>query len=167
MNISQERISGKWMIFTGRNEITRVWQAVSQALLNGLFPEYITSTKMHLFDERGDGDHHAKINVYTKDFSNETEVRDAEKAIIDCLTESDFRLQKITMMKYKSELYTLLNIFNNNKFNGVGIPPTLYTSIHVGRDRDRNRGFSFERYRDRGRGGRGRGDVRGRQYDRI
>ena len=143
------------MIFMGKNEMTRVWQAICQGILYGHFPKAITSTKMYLFDERGSGDHHAKINVYTTDFSNETEVRAAETAIVEHLKDSDILLRKIVMMKYKAELYTHVNIFVNNQYNGVGIPPSLYTSIHVGRDRDRGRGF--RRYRDRGTIARGRG----------
>ena len=121
---------------------------------------------MYLFDERGAGDHNAKINVYTKDFSNETEVRAAEKAIVEHLRDSGIQLRKIVMMKYKAELYTHVNIFANNRYNGVGIPPSLYTSIHVGRDKDGLRGFRGNRDGATSWRGRGRGAVRGQLWYR-
>ena len=148
-------IAGKWMILIGQYNANRMWQTIANALLDGSLPECIISTRMNLFDERG-RDQLAKINVTTRDFSNEREVREAETAIIDLLKSSSIPIESINMMKYKAELYTHVNIFVNNKFDGVGIPPSMYTGKYVGRGRAQG-GF-------RGRGGRGFGRGCPRYY---
>ena len=136
------------MILTGPYNANRMWQSIANGLLDGNFPRCIISTRMNLFDERGAGDTHVKINVYTPDFRKEDEVREAEVAIIEQLKRTGIPLESIIMMKYKAELYTHVNIFVNNKFDGAGIPPSMYTSTHVGRMRGGLRG----RGRSRGRG---------------
>ena len=142
------------MIITEPDTANRLWQAIVSGLLDDTFPEGIISTRIGLFDERGKKDQHVKINVYTKDFSNESNVRLAETAIIEHVKRSGIPIDHIQMMKYKAELYTHVNIFVNNKFDGVGIPPSMYTGKYVGRGRAQG-GF-------RGRGGRGFGRGRGR-----
>ena len=150
-------IAGKWMILIGPYNANRLWQAIANGLLDGNFPEGIISARMNLFDERGKRDQHVKINVYTRNFSKESEVREAEAAIIEHLKRSGIPIESLHMMKYKAELYTHVNIFVNNKFEGVGIPPSMYTSTYVGRGRAQGG--------TRGRGGRGFGRGRSRpQY---
>ena len=132
-------IAGKWMILIGPYNANRMWQTIANGLLDGSLPECILSTKMNLFDDRGKKNQDVKINIYTKDFSNEREVREAETAIIELLKRSGIPIESINMMKYKAELYTHVNIFVNNKFGGEGIPPSMYTSTYVGRGRGRGR----------------------------
>ena len=154
-------IAGKWMIMFGKCNPDKMWQAIARGLLDGSFPEGILSAKMNLHDDRGKSNEVVKINVYTKDFSNKREVREAETAIIErlkrCCTVVEF--ESIQTMKYKAELYTHVNIFMNNKFGGEGIPPSLYTSTHVGRGSG-NSNFGRGSYSFRSRGG--RGAARGR-----
>lgn len=140
------------MILTGPYNANKMWQAITNGLLDGDFPECIISTRIGIFDERGARDQHVKINIYTRDFSKESEVREAETAIIEYLKRSGIPIESIHMMKYKAELYTHVNVFVNNKFEGVGIPPSMYTSRFAGRGRG---GI-------RGRGGRGFGRGRPR-----
>ena len=142
------------MIITDPDNANKMWQVIANGVLNAVFPESTISARIGIFDERGARDQHVKINVYTRDFSKEREVREAELAVIEHLKRSGIPIESIQMMKYKAELYTHVNIFVNNKFDGVGIPPSMYTSKHAGRGRTRG-GM-------RGRGGRGFG--RGRRY---
>ena len=143
------------MILTGPYNANKMWQVIANGVLNAVFPESTISARIGIFDERGARDQHVKINIYTRDFSKESEVREAETAIIEHLKRSGIPIESIHMMKYKAELYTHVNVFVNNKFEGVGIPPSMYTSRYVGRGRGGRGGI-----RDRGGRGFGRGRPR-------
>ena len=99
------------MIITGPDIANRMWQAIANGLLNdGNFPECIISARIGIYDEGGSRDQHVKINVYNRDFSKESEVREAETAIIEHLKRTGIPIESIRMMKYKAELYTHVNI---------------------------------------------------------
>ena len=110
----------------------KIWQALCKGLLNGHLPDCIISMKIKLEDLRGKSDKSIKINVYTDDFSNEADVREAENGVIDQLIRSGLPLKSIMWMKYKAQVYTHLNIFTKNKFDGIGIPPSMYNGRHAG-----------------------------------
>lgn len=61
------------------------------------------------------------ICVYTKDFSDETDVKRVEKAIRE--------LGIHYLLQYKSDMYTCLNIYKMK--NDLGITPFIYTSKSV------------------------------------
>ena len=120
------------MVTVDSRDADKIWQALCKGLLDGYLPDCIIAMKMKLEDLRGNADNSTKINVYTEDFNNEADVRAAENGVIEQLFRSGLPLKGIKWMKYKAEVYTHLNIFANNKFGGVGIPPSMYKGRHAG-----------------------------------
>ena len=123
------------MVMIHANKADKIWQTLSKGLMEGKFPECITSIKVNLFDDRHKGDSMEKINVITRDFTKEDEVREAEVAIIEHLRKSGNPIDCIRVIKYKADLYTHVNIFKKNKFGGAvgGIQPSMYVSNHINR----------------------------------
>ena len=124
------------MVMVDNHNADKMWQTLTEGLLEGKFPACITSVKMNLFDDRHKGDTLEKINVITRDFTKENEVRKAEKAIFEHIDSTWFGkpTDSIRVMKYKPDLYTHVNIFKNNKFGPVGgLRPSLYDNIYMKR----------------------------------
>ncbi|XP_031568578.1 nucleolin-like isoform X2 [Actinia tenebrosa] len=106
-------MSGKWMIFTSRYEVDDLWFSVAKAVIAGsLGNEAKVSTKKP-------NEEHV-IFVYTKDFTDEPDVRRVERS----LRNAGIR----TWMSYKPDIYTSLGI---SAKNALGISPTIFTSKTV------------------------------------
>ena len=118
--------AGKWMIFTQARHGDKLWEDMATALLEGRFPEAVTSVRANLHDRRGQERLEFKVNVETRDFSKEDEVRSVEDVIVSNL---NVPLRNISLT-YKPEIYSHLNIYNGNHFgsSGRGIRPSMYTS---------------------------------------
>ena len=145
------------MVMIDEPNADKMWQTLSEGLLEGKLPECITSIKFNLFDARHKGDTLDKINVITKDFTKVNEVRQAEEAIFEHIDSMLYGnpTEWIRVMKYKADLYTHVNIFKNNKFGGhkFGIPPSMYVSNRTKRGATRRLEWLTKRYvdaRDRG-----------------
>ena len=125
------------MVMVHERNADKIWQNLTEGLLEGTFPACITSVKMNLFDDRHKGDILEKIDVITRDFTKVDEVRHAEAVIIDLIHKTWFGIPTdcIRLMKYKPDLYTHVNIFKKNKFGGAvgGLRPTLYDSNYITR----------------------------------
>ena len=123
------------MVMVDEQDADKMWQTLCEVLLDMKFPECITSIKINLYDDRHKGDTLEKINVITRDFTKEDEVREAEVAIIEHIRDSGNHIDTLRVMKYKADLYTHVNIFKKNKFGGAvgGIQPSMYVSNHINR----------------------------------
>ena len=68
-----------------------------------------------------------KVNVYTRDFCEEEEVRRVEQSIVSNLSVPP---DHISMLTYKPEIYSHLDIYAGNKFGsqGRGIRASMYQS---------------------------------------
>ena len=114
------------MAVTSFHNADRLWEAMSSALLEGRFPDTVTSVNADVFDKRDE----FKVNIYTKDFGNQDEVLRVEDSIISNL---NMPVKCLHMLKYKAEIYSYLNIFNQNKYgrNRKGIKPSMYVSRFI------------------------------------
>ena len=115
------------MVMTDVRYGDKLWEDLATALLNDRFPESVTSVRANLHDLRGRERKEFKVNVYTRDFGEEEEVRRVEQAIVSNL---NMPLGNISMLTYKPEIYSHLDIYANNKFGsqGRGIRASMYQS---------------------------------------
>ena len=126
------------MVMTDVRYGEKLWEDMATALLKGSFPEAVTSVRANLHDERGEESNEFKVNVYTRDFSNEDEVRSVEDSIVSNLS---IPVGRISLLVYKPEIYSHLDIYYNNHFgsSGRGIRPSMYRSNLV-----RNRRMNWQ-----------------------
>jgi len=118
---------GKWLFTVGRQHLDALWMYLCSAIASEEAPMPCLAAKVNSVNdvepigqrqERSE----AMISVYTRDFTDEDNVFEVERA----LRKVPVKLQ----MTYKPDLYTSLGIYRNNKFR---LRPTIYSSKwHVG-----------------------------------
>ena len=118
-------LSGKWMLFPPTDDIDRVWRAVCKGVDSGtLGPTAKVATNGG--EVRNEREAHIRlICVYTKDLSDERDVR----RVLDALLEIKLvKLPEDDMghgIYYKCDAYTYLNLGSNNDYK---IRASIYSS---------------------------------------
>ena len=96
------------MAVTHLRNADRLWEAMSSALLEGRFPDTVTS----VITPFGQSDMF-RVNICTKDFGNQDEVLRVEDSIISNL---NMPVKCLHILTYKAEIYSYLKISNGNKY---------------------------------------------------
>jgi len=118
-------LSGKWMLFPQVDDVDRVWRAVCEGVDSGkLGPTAKVATNGG--EVRNERETHLRlICIYTKDFSDEKDVR----RVLDALLEMNLvKLPEDDMgngIYYKCDAYTYLNLGASNDYK---IKASIYSS---------------------------------------
>lgn len=127
LNLAKETgcVSGKWMLFPLMDDLDRVWRAVCKGVDSGKLG---TTAKIATNggEVRNEGEANLRlICVYTKDFSDERDVR----RVLDALLEMKLvKLPEDDMghgIYYKCDAYTYLNLGSGNDYK---IKASIYSS---------------------------------------
>jgi len=120
INLSKDSgmLCGKWMLFPYEDDATSVWKRVVAGVIEGKLG---TAAKIATDDE---GKGTRLICVYTRDFSDVEDV----KRVVQQLQKMGLLPTEGRSIYYKSDAYTYLNIYSENKYN---LQASLYASKDV------------------------------------
>ena len=149
----------KWMVMAFKGRLDSVWQAlgrwakdsihmcpdnvssytysVPRALLAGELPNCVISIKVNITDPRREASSLCKVNVFTRDFSSESDELAADSAIVECLDKAGFDVpREVRAMKYKVSLFTLQIVCNATSCIHDYLEADVFTHVDVFRGQD-------------------------------
>lgn len=118
---SKGMMNGKWMLFPFLDMVDEIWRKVAKATMEGTLG---CAAKVAADDGSGS---QRPICIYTKDFTDEEDVRRVLKKI------QDLQLVKSEQgIYYKCDAYTYLNIMSGNDFK---LKASMYSSKEISEDK--------------------------------
>jgi len=113
--VGERRLSGKWMLFPGEDQVDRTWRTIAENVANDRLG---TTAKIAAGASTGSS---RLICVYTKDFTDEADV----KRVLEALTEMGLGIKEGRGIYYKCDAYTHWDIGSGNPY---GLQASLYSS---------------------------------------
>ncbi|GAB7341171.1 hypothetical protein MBLNU457_7466t1 [Dothideomycetes sp. NU457] len=118
----ENAVCGKWMLFPEEKEVSRTWKIVVEGVIQNRLGHVAKVATGPIDEIQGRG--RALICVYTKDFTDEDDVR----RVLEELVELELCPREGNGICYKCDAFTYLGINSNNPY---GLKASIYSSRDV------------------------------------